>query len=142
MLLCYAAGCAPLPLWALAFKYAGTCAVTVTMLTVLCFLCPVSGNWKELLLESVDMMLHLVIPLLALVSFIFFEKTAMPAWMIALGVLPVVLYGILYCRKVVFAPEDKRWDDFYGFNRKGKWLLSCFLMLAASALIAFVLWVV
>ena len=142
VLIAAAAHGAPLPLWAVVFKYVGTCAVAVTMLTVLLFLAPVSGAWKMLLLEGVDMILHLIIPILALVSFIFFDKQPMPAPAIALGVLPVVLYGILYCRKVVFAPDEKRWDDFYGFNRSGKWYLSYVFMLLGTAAIAVLLYVI
>lgn len=131
----------PLPLWAVVLKYAGTCAVTVTMLTVLLFLGPVSQGWKGLL-TGLELILHLICPLLALVSFIFFEKTDMPAWTIAVGAAPVALYGLLYGYKVVMAPEERRWEDFYGFNRGGKWALSYVLMLLATALIAFALWAV
>ena len=135
--------CSPgeLPLWTVIFKYAGTCAVTVTMLTVLLFLGPVSQGWKGLL-TGLELILHLICPLLALVSFIFFEKTEMPLWTLAVGVAPVLIYGALYCCKVVFAPEERRWEDFYGFNRGGKWALSLFLMVVAAAVIAFTLWII
>ena len=133
--------CGELPFWALLLKYAGTAAVTVTMLTVLLFLGPVSKDWKGLLSRA-DLFLHLINPLLALVSFLFFEKTAMPAWTIAVGTAPVVLYAILYWYKVIRAPAPRRWEDFYGFNAGGKWPLSIGAMLAAAALIAFVLWIV
>ena len=130
-----------LPQWTLILKYAGTAAVTVTMLTVLCFLGPCSHDWKGLL-TGVQLMLHLVTPLLALISFILFEKTALPLWTVVFGVLPVLLYGALYCSMVIFAPEERRWEDFYGFNAKGRWALSFAAMLTATALIAFALWIV
>lgn len=133
--------CGDLPFWALLLKYAGTAAVTVTMFTVLLFLGPVSHDWKGLLTRA-ELFLHLICPLLAIVSFLAFEKTAMPAWTIAVGAAPVPVYGALYLYKVLHAPEDKRWDDFYGFNRGGKWLLSLGLMLLGGALIALALWVI
>ncbi|MBR0507433.1 MAG: hypothetical protein IJJ86_02375 [Clostridia bacterium] len=133
--------CGGLPFWALLLKYAGTAAVTVTMLTVLLFLGPVSKDWKGLLSRA-ELFLHLICPLLALVSFLFFEKTAMPAWTIAVGTAPVVLYAILYWYKVIRAPEPRRWEDFYGFNRNGKWPVSVGAMILAAALIAFLLWIV
>ena len=37
------------------------------------------------------------------------------------GMFPVVLYGPVYLYKIIYAPEEKRWDDFYGFNKGGKW---------------------
>ena len=128
-----------LPLWAVILKYSGTCAVTVTMMTVLLFLGPISGEWK-LLLTHGELLLHLICPLLAIESFVLFEKRPMPAWALAAGFAPVLLYALLYCRKVVYAPEEKRWDDFYGFNKGGKWPLSAAVMLIASALIALALW--
>ena len=135
------AGRGALPLWTVVLKYVGTCAVTVTMLTVLLLLGPVSGEWKMLLWGG-DGILHLVAPVLAIVSFLAFEKTAMPAWVIALGVCPVALYAVLYCRKVIYAPAERRWEDFYGFNAKGKWPLSAAVMLLGSAAVAFALWAV
>ena len=52
-----------------------------------------------------------------------------------LGVLPVAVYGTLYLCKVVFAPEEKRWPDFYGFNAGGHWKISFSAMLIAAVLI-------
>ena len=130
-----------LPFGVLLLKYAGTAAVSVTMLTVLFFLGPTTKEWK-LLLSGEQLLLHLVCPLLAIVSFLFFEKTAMPAWTIAVGTAPVVLYAILYWYKVVHVPAPRGWNDFYGFNRNGKWPVSVGAMILAAALIAFLLWLV
>ena len=49
-----------------------------------------------------------------------FEKRGMTFWQALPGVIPIILYGILYAYKVQHAPEGKRWDDFYGFARGGK----------------------
>ena len=53
-----------------------------------------------------------------------------------LGLLPVLLYGLLYLNKVV---SRKEWDDFYGFNRDGKWPLSFAAMLIGTALLCLLL---
>ena len=127
--------CGALPFWALLLKYTGTAAVTVTMLTVLLFLGPTSHDWKGLLSRA-DLFLHLICPLLAIVSLLVFEKTArMPAWTIAVGAAPVPVYGALYMKKVVYSPEEKRWEDFYGFNKSGRWLISFTAMLIGTFLI-------
>ena len=131
--------CGALPFWVLLIKYVGTAAVTVTLLTVFLFLGPSSHEWKGLLCGA-ELFLHLICPLLAIVSFLVFEKTAMPAWVIAVGSAPVPVYGAFYMRKVVFVPEERRWEDFYGFNRNGKWVLSFALMTLGGALIALALW--
>ena len=114
-------------------KYIGTAAVTVTMLTVLLFLGPVY-NYKDLLKGS-DLFMHMITPLMALVSFCVFEKRGMNFETALSGLLPVLLYGPLYLYKTVYAPEEKRWEDFYSFNRTGKWPVSLAAMLTGTFLI-------
>ena len=111
------------PFWIWLWKYIGVAAVTVTLLTVLFFLGPSAGF--RYLLAGMDLYLHLVGPLLAIVSFCFFDRLyplSLP--LAATGLLPVVLYGAVYLYKVVLCPEEKCWEDFYGFNRGGKWPVS------------------
>lgn len=140
VLLCAAAG--SLPFWALLLKYAGTAAVTVTLLTVLLFLVPATRDYKRML-TGPEFFLHLLCPLLAIVSFLVFEKkTVMPAWTIAVGVLPVVLYGLVYLKKVFFTPEGRGWDDIYCFRRFRLWPVAFLLMLLGACLIAFLLWLI
>lgn len=124
-----------LPAWAMLLKYAGTAAVSVTMLTVFLFLGPASHDWKGLL-SGISLVLHLFCPLLAIVSFVFFEKTELPVWAIAVGVAPVLIYGIIYGIMVIGVREERRWRDFYGFNRNGKWPVSFALMLIGAAAVS------
>ncbi len=114
-------------------KYMGTAAVALTMLTVLFYLGPMIGY--KVLLEGRDLFLHLLTPLAAIVSFSFFEKKGMGWGTALLGAVPMVLYAVLYLFRVVLAPEEKRWEDFYGFNRGGHWKLSFVAMLAGMLLI-------
>ena len=135
-----------LPEWAWLLKYIGTVAVTVTMLTVFFFLAPsiasIGKNWVEILLTGSDIFMHLLTPLMALVSFCVFERRGMTFPQCLLGLLPVALYGPLYLYKILFAPAEKRWDDFYGFNRNGKWRIAFCAMLAGTLAICFVLMVI
>ena len=128
-------GAVPQAAWIL--KYTGTAAVTVTMLTVFLFLAPSVGkDWYGVLLKgSGNLFMHLLTPLLALVSFCAFEKQGMTFPQCLWGLLPVVLYGPLYLYKIRFAPEEKRWEDFYGFNKGGKWPVMFTVMLAGTFLI-------
>ena len=130
----------PNEIWAYYFKVTGTAAVTVTMLTVLFFLGPIYG-YKELL-RGADLFLHLITPLFAIVSLCVFEKRGIGLGASFVGLIPVALYAPLYLYKVVYAPEEKRWEDFYCFNRDGKWMISYILMLLATALICFALYLV
>ena len=127
------------PRWIWLWRYIGTAAVTVTMLTVLVFLGPNLGY--KLLLTGRDLYLHLIGPLLAIVSFCFFERLYPLSFPLSLtGLVPVILYGTLYLYKVVLCPENRRWEDFYGYNKTGKWPLSFAAMVIGGALICLALW--
>lgn len=120
--------------WAWLLKYVGTAAVTVTMLTVLLFLGP-SFGYRDLL-KGPDFCMHLLNPLLAIVSFCVFERRGLSFGAAMLGLVPVALYGLVYLYKVVIVPEDKRWDDFYGFNKDGKWPIAFSAMVVGASLIS------
>ena len=123
----------PAPDWAWIVKYIGTAAVTVTMLTVFLFLAPSIGkDWVKYLLTGSDIFMHLLTPLLALFTFCVFERQGMTFCESLWGLLPVLLYGPLYLYKILFAPPEKRWDDFYGFNKQGKWPVAFAAMVAGT----------
>ena len=117
------------------FKYTATCAVTVTMLTVFVFLAPTVGSLGPLIQEQ-DLYLHLICPSLAAATYLLFDRAAMPFSFTLIGTSPVLLYGLVYLYKIMYAPEEKRWEDFYTFNRGGKWLLSFAAMLLGAFLIS------
>jgi hypothetical protein len=123
----------PSPRWVWLLKYAGTAAVCVTMLTVLFYLGPMAGYKK--MLSGPDLFMHLITPLLALVSFTVFEKRGMSFSEALLGLLPVVLYGSLYLYRIIIAPKDKAWEDFYGFNQGGRYYLSMAAMFIGTFLL-------
>ena len=119
--------------WAYYLKIIGTAGVTVTMLTVLIFLGPTIGY--QYMFKGSDLFMHLLTPLMALVSLCFFERRGIEFGAAFVGMIPVVLYAPLYSYKIFLAPDGKRWDDFYGFNRNGKWRVSYLLMHLGTAII-------
>ena len=125
-------GAVPIPL--LRLNYVATHAVTVTLLTVLVFLGPQFG-YKSLF-SGPDFFLHLLCPLLALISFLAWDRPPMTPLLSLIGVIPVLLYGLLYLHKVVYA---KAWEDFYGFNRGGHWPRSFTAMVLGAALLCLLL---
>ena len=123
------------PKWVLVFKFIGTVCVSLTLLTVLFFLGPTLGYDK--MFSGNNLHLHLICPLLALVSFIFFESGKLTLKYSSLALIPIIIYGCLYFVQVVIVgKENGGWDDFYGFNNSGKWYISCVIMFVASFLIA------
>ena len=71
--------------------------------------------------------------------FLVLERGKMSIGTAFLGLIPVIAYGLLYLYKVIYAPEEKRWPDFYGFNRNGKWPVSYAAMVAGTIVICLVL---
>ena len=121
------------PRWIWTLKYAATAAVTVTMLTVFFYLWPAIGkDGPKQLLSGKDLFLHLITPLLAIISFCLLEKRGMSFSRSLWGLLPTALYGLLYLYRVIYAPEDKKWEDYYGFNKQGKWPAAFVMMLAGT----------
>ena len=129
--------CGAMPPWAAALKYMGTVAVTVTLVTVFVYLLPVTRSLRGLLDAWPELVMHLITPVLAIFSFLGFEQEGLSAWIIPLGLVPVLLYGLLYFNRVVVA---RAWEDMYGFNKGGKWKLSFALMTAGTVIIAVLLW--
>ena len=114
--------------WAWLLKYIGTVAVTVTLLTVMFFLGPNMG-FKQMF-SGKDLYLHLCGPLMAIVSFCFLERRYYLSFPLSLlGILPVIIYGFVYLFEVVIL---KNWEDFYGYNKDGKWKLSMVAMFAGG----------
>ena len=122
------------------FRYAGTCAVTVTMMTVLLFLGVLYGY--PAMFAGWNLWLHLLGPLLAIISFLWFERdgTIPERRHLIWSVLPVIVYGAVYLAMVVFIGQEKGgWPDFYGFNIGGRWYISYVMMIAGTLLIGAVI---
>lgn len=131
---CCTLGMRIIPWWVWMSKYIGTVAVTVTFLTVMVFLGPTLGYKSQL--SGTGFYYHLSGPLLAILSFCFMERYYTLSFPLSLcGMIPVLLYGLVYLYKVVLCPEEKRWNDFYGYNKNGKWPLSFLAMIIGAFLI-------
>lgn len=120
-------------------KYLGTVSLTLTFLTVLLFLAPFHGGFAKWF-GGEFFYTHLVGPLLAILSFCMLEKRPMSLGTAMMGLIPMLLYGAVYLYKIRLAPEEKRWEDFYGFNRNGMWMFSGVVMIVGASLICLAYW--
>ncbi|MBP5242483.1 MAG: hypothetical protein J6Z36_02190 [Clostridia bacterium] len=126
------------PKWAMRVKFSATVAVTVTLLTVILFLGPLQvafGNSYFSLFGNNNLFLHLITPVLAIITLLFFERTEnfefKNTW---LGLIPTVLYSILYVVMVVIIGEENGgWMDFYGFTFGGNLWVTPFSLLIMYA---------
>ena len=122
------------------FRFAGTSAVTVTMMTVLFFLGILYGY--PAMFAGWNLWLHLLDPLLAILSFVWLERdSSVPEKRdLFLAALPVIVYGGVYLAMVILIGRDRGgWPDFYGFNIGGRWYFSYLGMIAGTLLIGAVL---
>ena len=123
----------------LLFRYVSAAAVTLTLLTVLCFLGLIYGY--PAMFEGYNLYLHLIGPLLAIFSLFFLDPPAViPKKYVFLSVLPMLCYGAVYLYMVIrVGSANGGWPDFYGFNRGGHWPVSLLAMTAASLVIGILL---
>lgn len=127
------------PMWLLVIKYSATCAVAVTFVTVFCYLGPKKHNWG-FLLSGPNFWMHLIFPLLAIASLFLRAPKKLSFACVLAGLVPVLLYALLYAKKVVFDPPEKRWEDLYGFTKGVNWVKSMIMMFAASFAVSAGLW--
>ena len=137
-----------LPKSILLFKLIATTAVTLTMLTTIFYLAPRDpvGSYNKFL--DSNLFFHLIVPILALISFLCFEKTnKLSKKTPFFAILPVILYTVYYAingfshAQNGVIPAD---FDFYGFFDAG-FVFAVILipiMLFATYLISVVLWFV
>ena len=52
----------------------------------------------------------------------------------------MILYGSFYLYKVVLGPEKGRWEDFYGYNKDGKWPIAFAAMVLGALAVCAALW--
>ena len=105
-------------------KYIGLGMIALTFLTVLCVVAPISGF--VLMYRDLKFVTHLVVPLLALISYFFFEEKTLFEWKYSLlGTIPPIIYSFVYSINVVGL---KIWPDFYKINSQGIWYVYMLLV--------------
>ena len=84
--------------------------------------------------NSYNFHMHLLTPLLALLSFLFLDGEGDYGWKEALfGGLPALVYGIVYFFQVIVVGEaNGGWSDFYRFNMFGLWPVSGIIVIGGA----------
>jgi len=127
-----------IPMWVIRFKFLSAVAVSLTFLTVLCFLGPmfaISAGWRGFffMYEKNSFVLHFFAPLLTVISFAALEKgTPLRRRACLWGILPTLVYGVIYIAMVYRGV----WTDFYGLTFGGQWKIAP-LSFAAMLLVSF-----
>lgn len=127
-------------------KYISVVSVTVTFLTVFLYLGPGSDGGIKSMLTNSNLFFHCIIPILSIISFTMFERTnKINQKYIKYGILPVLIYGIIYVVNVVSHIENNKVSiqyDWYWFFQKSIWLILIVVpfMLLASYFISYILY--
>ena len=106
------------PLWLSALKLAATTAVTLTMMVTVFWLAPTSSSGYFSLFVNSNLFMHLIVPLLCIISFVFFEPCKLSFKLTLTAVIPMLLYSIYYGGNILLHLQDGKTSpkyDWYGF---------------------------
>lgn len=104
-------------------KLIATTSVALTFVVVFAYLGPIAKYGILSLLMNSNLFLHLIIPLLSIFTFIFFEKTdTIKIKHIFYSIVPTILYGIYYVTNILIHMSDGKVSpiyDWYYFVQNG-----------------------
>ena len=135
-----------IPLKYYILKLMSTSSVSLTFFVVFAYLGPISKDGIPSMLMNSNLFFHLIIPVLSIITFIFFEKTDKIKYKhIIYGIIPTFLYEIYYLINVLSHIENGKVSplyDWYWFIQNGIWtaLIVAPLMLIISYIITIILW--
>lgn len=141
------------PLWLMVVHFTSVVSVMITCLVTLFFLMPTranNGNNPLDLIAGLYFLVHLAVPVLAMLNFslLMVEPTLQFRWT-PFGLLPLIAYATFYILNIkyefasVIGVDGKAYYDWYGLFGSGdigRMVIVVLIMLFASYLISFVLW--
>ena len=99
-------------------KLIGVSAITLTFLTTAIFLVPQYGLYD--MYNNSNLLFHLIIPVLVVISYVFYEKHDNKYSYAIYGIMPMFLYSIYYSSMICVNINEGGLTpkyDFYGFLR-------------------------
>lgn len=131
----------------LIFKYISTISVMVTFLTVFIYLGPGSSGGIVSMLTNSNLFFHCIIPLLAFISFVFFERSnSISKKYIKYGVIPVIIYAFYYMFGVLTHLNNGSVSikyDWYWFVQRGiEYIFIVFpVMILGTYLLSYIIYI-
>ena len=132
--------------WLYTLKLVATVGVVITMLVTVFYLGFVVPTGYLSLFQGSNFIFHLLVPVLSVIAFVFFEKTDCIAFKCNFfSFIPLVIYGIYYAVSVLTHMENgvvQPGYDWYQFFKLGKTSLLIVypFFLGFSFLISYILW--
>lgn len=133
-----------LPEYVYIIKLMGTSAVMLTFLVTAFFLVPQFEKPIVLYYNS-NLFFHAVVPVLALISFVFMENASLGFMSTVYGVLPTVIYAIYYVNGILKHLDNGEVDkhyDFYNFTGGKKEMtgIAAMVVITIAYLISVLVW--
>lgn len=123
------------PKWAMCFYYCGVVCTTLIMLFAVCVIGFVD---KEMAFNGYNFYLHIICPIMILVSFFVIESYyRISIKMSLISITPVFIYAIVYIYEVIIVGVDAGgWEDIYYFTKFAHPLVSFVAMMLMAFLVA------
>ena len=130
-----------IPKWLYSLKLLGTVGVSLTFFTVVFYLAPTTKYGYFSMFLNANLFYHLLVPVLSMITFLFFEKTFCLEFRdVLIGMSSMILYGIFYLTNVFIHMEHGKVSyiyDWYFFAQGG--VLGCFIVLAIMLVVTFLI---
>ncbi len=129
-------------------KLVGTVGVTLTMIVTVFYLVPITAAAYGVfaLFTYSNFFLHLLNPILAIITFLFFEQTDKIAFRHTFtGIVPMLIYAVYYVSTALAHSSDGRvlkgydWYGFFAFGTESAVIIVPILILLTYG-ISFLLW--
>lgn len=132
-----------LPRWIVTLTFVSVNCISLTFLVALAVLSPRAG-FATIMTDGKNLFLHTIVPILAIVSFLFVNAYHTVKFKTAfLAVLPVFVYAMVYLvSAIIIGEENGGWRDHYHFEELMPWYYILPIMLLFSFGVACLLRVV
>ena len=107
-----------IPKYVYVLKYIGVVGVTLTFLVTLLYLAPTYGKYPLFLYMNTNFLFHFVVPILAFISYVKYEKNKLEFKYTFISLISMVLYAIYYTANILLHLEGGnvvKEYDWYGF---------------------------
>ena len=132
-----------LPRWIINLTYVSVTCITLTFTITLFVLSPLAG-FKQMMLLGKNLFLHTIVPVVAILSFLFiniYHNVKFRTTFLAL--VPILLYAVVYIiSAIVIGEENGGWRDHYHFQELMPWYIMFVVIMVVSFGIAIFLRVV
>ena len=128
------------------FKLMATTGVGLTFFVVFAYLGPISEGGIPSMLMNSNLFFHLLIPVISMINFAFFEKTEKLNFKYSFsGLIPTIVYSVFYLINVLVHTKNgivSTQYDWYWFVQNGVWtaIIVAPLILIITYLISIILW--